>query len=285
MKTIIIFFVAISSAAQTDPAVSLTFSQAVASVPIVYQWTFGTGSGKNINSVADLWQSFQPFGLYGSSPINSEWERYQPFNNQNFVFTRTSLNLVATIPSNGGLYPGGIDSGQIWTNETFQPGKGGKATYAFEVRMQVPSAVGAWPASWLFTKVPGEADGSEIDNPEFFMNSAGAVTCWNGFNHGPGVGSAFYPLPPQQAALANGLNWTADYHDYQMIWTQDAVYKYIDGTLIFAQHMKWTANGAPQLGVNLAVGTSQANNPGLQPTSTAEFPFSLAIDHITVWAK
>jgi hypothetical protein len=49
--------------------------------------------------------------------------------------------------------------------------------------------------------------------------------------------------------------------------------------------MTWTAKGAPQLGVNLAVGTSPTNNPGLQPTSTADFPFYLAIDHITVWAQ
>lgn len=281
----LLFLAALSATAQSDPPVTSTFSQALGTLQIVQEWTFGTSSGKNIKSISDLSQSFGPYGVFGSRTINDEWERYQPFNTQNFVFTPQSLNLVATIPSGGGLYPGGINSGQIWTDATFQPGTGGKSAYAFEVRMQVPSARGAWPASWLFTKLPGEADGSEIDNPEFFINGPDGVNHWNGFSHGPGLGAIIYALSPQQLYWAPGLNWSADFHDYQMIWTKDAVYKYIDGTLILAQHMIWTAKGAPQLGVNLAVGGTSRTNPGLQPTSTAEFPFYLAIDHITVWAK
>ncbi len=168
MKAVTLLFLAVVSAlAQSDPPVTSTFSQALGTLQVVQQWTFGTGSGKNVSSVSKLSQFFEPYGILGYATINEEWERYQPFNTQNFVFTPQSLNLVATIPSGGGLYPGGINSGQIWTNATFQPGTAGKSAYAFEVRMEIPSAPGAWPASWLFTKAPGEADGSEIDNPEF----------------------------------------------------------------------------------------------------------------------
>ena len=37
--------------------------------------------------------------MAGTSVINLEWERYQPFNSTNFVFTPNTLNLTATIPS------------------------------------------------------------------------------------------------------------------------------------------------------------------------------------------
>jgi len=82
-----------------------------------------------------------------------------------------------------------------------------------------------------------------------------------------------------------GLNFSADYHNYQTFWTPNAVYKYVDGTLIHAQYFKWTAPGPASIGVTLSVGSSLANLTGLQPTSLNEFPATVSVEYINIGAK
>jgi len=269
-----------------DPSTTATFGQAIQGMSVINDYEFGTGLGKNVTTLQHLSANFNPYGIAGTTVINQEWERYQPFNTKNFVFTENSLNLTATIPNGGGLFSGGIHSGQIWTKQTYTPGRTGYTVYATEVRMQIPAGQGMWPAAWFYTQSPepGQNDGSEIDNPEFFNMEWQDQFDWTGFQHGPGVGSQIYSIKTNQWVWHPGLNFSADYHDYQTLWTPDAVYKYVDGTLVYAAFFKWTAAGSAQLGVNLAVGSSEGL-PGLQPTSLAEFPAALSIDHIAIWAK
>jgi hypothetical protein len=272
--------------AQTDPSTTATFPQVIQGMTLYENYAFGSALGQDMNSLEALAGRFSPYGISGLTVINGEWERYQQFNSQNFVFTEHTLGLTATIPLHGGLFAGGINSGQIWTNEVYQPGVTGHTIYAFEVRMQIPSGLGMWPASWFYTKVPGENDGSEIDNPEFFVMTAQNEWDWTGFDEGPGVGAQIFSIKTNQWVWHPGLNFSADFHDYQTIWTPDAVYKYVDGTLVYAQLFKWTARGAPQLGINLAVGSSETSKlPGLQPNSLSEFPATLSIKHIKVWVQ
>ena len=280
----------ISTAAQaqifTDPSTTETFPEAIQKMTVVKNYQFGTATGRTIGNLSQLATAFSAYGISGQTVINQEWERYQTFNSTNFVFTGTSLDLTATIASHGGLFAGGINSGQIWSNQTFQPEVTGYTVYAFEVRMRVPSGAGMWPAAWLFTQQPGEADGSEIDNPEFFVMEWQNEFDWTGDQHGPGQGPQIYSIKTNPWVWHPGLNFSADYHDYQTLWTPDAVYKYVDGTLVYAESFRWTAKGAAQLGVNLAVGTNASvSMPGLKPTSLTEFPAVLSVDHITVWAK
>ncbi len=277
---------AVNAQTYSDPSTSETFLQAVGTMPVLASYAFGTGPGRTVGNIQQLSAIFNPYGIAGQTVINEEWERYQPFNTTNFVFTSTDLNLTATIPSGGGLFPGGINSGQIWTNQTFQPGVTGYTVYAFEVRMEVPSGAGMWPAAWFYTKQPGEADTSEIDNPEFFDMEWQNQFDWTGNQHGPGQGAQIYSIKTNPWVWQPGLNFAADYHDYQTFWTPDAVYKYVDGTLVYAQSFVWTAKGAAQLGINLAVGSSEtAALPGLEPTALSEFPVALSVDHITIWAR
>jgi Glycosyl hydrolases family 16 len=269
----------------TDPAVTATFSQATQGMALYEDFEFGTGSGRNFNNLQRLAAFFSPYGISGLTVINQEWERYQGFNSQNFVFTANTLNLTATIPASGGLFPGGINSGQIWTNEVYQPDVTGHTIYAFEVSMQIPSGPGTWPAAWFYTKVPGENDGSEIDNPEFFVMNTQNDFDWTGFDHGPGMGAQIYSIKTNQWVWQPGINFSAAFHDYQTFWTPNAVYKYVDGTLVYAQSFTWTAKGAPQLGINLAIGSNDPTLAGLKPTSLSQFPCALSIDHIKVWVQ
>ena len=256
---------------------------------IIDDYSFGTGPTKNVTNLQQLGATFNPYGIAGTTVINQNWGRYQTFNSQNFVFTQDSLDLTATIPKGGGLYAGGINTGQICSKNTYVPNRTGHTVYATEVRMKVPSAQGMWAASWFYTQspVPGQNDGSEIDNPEIFNMKWQNQFDWTGYQHGPGVGSTVYTIITNKYGVwIPGLNFAADYHNYQTVWTPDMVYKYVDGTLIFAQHFKWTAAGEAQLLVSLAVGSGDTTDlPGLQPTSTSAFPSKLKIDHVRVWAK
>lgn len=262
--------------------------QAIAGFSKIDNFNFGTApnSANTIRSLADLSRSFNPYGIAGASVINQEWERYQPFNTKNFVFTNSSVNIEATLPATGGVFPGGINSGQIWSRQTFKPNYNGYSVLAFEVRMKIPSAKGAWPASWLYTKQPGINDASEIDNPEFFVMEHQNQFDWTGFQHGPGCCGQIYSIMTNRWVWHPGIDFSAGYHDYQLIWTPDAVYKYVDGTLVSAQSFTWTSGGPAQIGVNLAVGTSATGIlPGLQPNSPTEFPMVLSLEHLYVWAK
>src|ERR1700712_1562795 len=88
----------------TDPKTSATFEQATAGMDQIENYDFGTGAGKTVSNITQLAASFDPYGIAGTSNINSEWEVYQPFNTKNFVFTEHNLRLTATIPQGGGLF-------------------------------------------------------------------------------------------------------------------------------------------------------------------------------------
>lgn len=274
-----------SQTSSKDQPLPRTFSQATWGMKQIQNYTFGTADGRTVSSLSALAQSFDPFGIAGHTVVNGEWDHFQSFNKDNFVFTNSSLDLTATIPQGGGLFVGGINSAQICTKQTFKPGHTGYTSYAFEVRMKVPSGQGMWPAAWFYTKEPGKGDGSEIDNPEIYVMQHQNQFDWTGFQHGPGQGADLYSIKTNKYSWHSGLNLAADYHNYQTLWTPDAVYKFLDGTLIYAQSFKWTAPGPAQLLVTLAVGGDSTKLPGLQPTSLSEFPSALSVDHITIWAK
>ena len=174
---------------------------------------------------------------------------------------------------------------QILDKETFQPGETGHNVYAFMVRAKIPNGAGMWPGIWLYTKQSGFDDGSEIDNPEFLMMNWQNQYDWTGFNHGPGVGADIYSVQSNPWTWRPGVDFSAGYHNYELVWTPDATFKYVDGQLIHAQYFRWTAGAPAQFGINLAVGSSEADLPGLIPTSVSQFPSSFSIQYISMWAK
>lgn len=278
---------AFASPRQTSsgPSTTASFGEVIRSMQPLVDYTFGTGEDRTVKDRGRLAQEFNPYGIAGKTPINQEWNRYQPFNEENFVFTANTLDLTATVPKGGGLFPGGIHSGQICTKQTFQPGREGHAGYAFDVRMKVPGGPGMWPAVWLYTQEPGKNDDSEIDNPEFFNMKRQTEFDWTGSQHGPGQGSELYSAKTSKWGWHPGINFSKDYHSFQTVWTSNAVYKYVDGKLIYAQEFRWTARGPAQLIVNLAVGSSLPELEGLQPTSLAQFPSALSVEYIKIWAN
>jgi hypothetical protein len=268
-----------------DSADPQDLREVISTLKLIRSYRFGTGPDASIRDIRGLSESFNPYGIAGRIVINKEWQIYQPFNPRNFIFTPEALEITATIADHGGVFPAGIESGQIWTKEMYTPERTGYSEYAIEVRMKIPAQRGAWPAAWLYTKETGLNDGSEIDNPEFFNMATQDSHDWTGFQHGPGQGAELFSIKTNRSVWHPGIDFADDYHTYGLYWTPSTVSKYVDGRLIYSQRFSWTARGPAQLGVNLAVGTSSPNLPGLKPTSVTEFPISLAISRIDIWAK
>lgn len=266
------------------PVSFTTFSGALRSLRLQNDYVFGGGPGTTVTNLGRLQEIFEPYSVAHTTVIHQEWQRFQPFNSTNFVFTPTSLDLTATIPEGGGLFAGGIHSGQLWTKDTYRPGVTGHRTYAFEVRMKINGTPGMQCSSWFYTKQWDQVDSSEIDNPEFFVMDNQNSHDWSGFNHGPGLGRELYSRKHNSFFWRPGIDFSADFHRYQTLWTHDAVYKYVDGDLIHAQAFRWTAPGTAQLGVVLGVGSDAPYLPGLRPTALAQFPAKLSIASIRIWA-
>ncbi len=286
-----------------NPPITDSFSQAISGLSSISDYQFGTAGGNNVTNVSQLGTNFGPYGIAGNTVINQQWQIYNfgayPGNFANdttaMSFQSDHLALVGYIPGGGGLHAGGINSGQITTNATFAPSQTGHDIYAFDVLVQIPGGPGGWTAPfWIFTKDPacGSRDASEQD-VEFFQNETNAVSggvdanshYWTGFQHGPGSGSTTYNLANGNGFYTNGTDYAAGYHDYQMVWTPDSVYKYIDGVLISRASFTWTSGCPGQVLISNQIGTSLGGIPGVQPTSTGQFPFPLNIKRFRIWGQ
>jgi hypothetical protein len=262
----------------------LAFQNAIRGMSVATTHDFGTAPGKTVSDLTELANRFEPYSVAGTTVIHQEWQRFQTFNSTNHVFTPTSLDLTATIPGGGGLFDGGIHSGQIWSSATYKPGVTGSSRYAFDIEMKINSAPGMQNSSWFYTKQWDLVDASEIDNPEFWIMTNQNATNWSGFNHGPGLAPEIYSIKHNEFFWTPGLDFSLAYHHYQTYWTTDAVYKYVDGDLIHAQEFTWTAPGAAQYGVVCGCGSSAPYLPGLTPVSLGDFPAALSVRTIRIWA-
>lgn len=264
-----------------DPSTDQTFEQIVSVMQPIRWYDFRAGGNtSNLDAVA---QNFNPYGIAGTTPTHQEWERYQPFNTDNFRFNPDGLYLTATLPWWGGMWEGGIASGQIWSKESFAPNKTGYSTYAILVRMKMSSVKGAWSQSWLYSRDWWGSDASEIDNPEFMNSTWQSQGDWTGYDHGTGAAGIFFDRRSNPWTWSPGIDFSAGYHDFELVWTPDATYKYVDGRLILGQQFRWTASSGAQLGVGLAVGSDEV--PGLIPASWGDFPNSVAVQYIGMWGR
>jgi hypothetical protein len=266
-----------------NPPVTSTFAQAIAGLPLLSNYRFGSSASRSIQTHDQLSAVFAPYGLAGQTPINGQWGVFQPFDDSmTYVFAAESLDLTARIASPAAMIAGGISTGQICTRDTYQPGVGSHDAFAFAVRMKFDGSPGMWPAIWLYTKDPAAPgrDASEID-VEFMMMATQGAGDWTGFNHGPGAGTDAFALDLNPWQVWHpGLDFSADFHNYQFIWTPTAIYKYVDGTLVRATNFRWTSGGPAQLLISHQIGGA---GPGLQPSSPDQFPAVMSIESLKIY--
>src|SRR6185437_4386032 len=150
-----------------------------------------------------------------------------------------TLTITAAPSADPNIFGYHYTSGMISTAASFAQ------TYGyFEMRAELPSTAGAWPAFWL---IP--ADGSwppELDVMETLSSDPHAdYTTWHsglgGVNTSNGI-SSFIP------------DTTSGFHTYGVLWTKTDLVWYVDGVEVFHQATPADMNKPMFMIANLALG-------------------------------
>jgi beta-glucanase (GH16 family) len=141
----------------------------------------------------------------------------------------------------------------------------------FEIRCQVPRGKGLWPAFWLLPETPGWPP--EIDVLEILGHNPTRVHMTHHFRD------------EQQKHRSHGGSWvgpdfSADYHEFAVEWSPQAIVWYVDGAQRFRSE-KSIPHCKMYLLVNLAVG---GDWPGA-PDERTHFPVAFAVDYVRVYER
>lgn len=213
--------------------------------------------------------------------------------------TTISLDVNVTVTAgNLVMFSPPVTSAQIWSKTGYQPGKNGANVLAFELTCTVPLASacrGAWPAFWLYSKTSDgfSFDSSEIDIFEFFCSLTASSNAYSSNIHG----GAYNATRFQRTVGSGNSKWDGsgfyrpgtDYglaqHKFQLIWTQDKVYRYIDGVLVIVNDFLWSSNDSAQWSCDLAAGSwiPAFLSIFFYPSSTGQFPFTFKLNEVKIW--
>lgn len=155
-----------------------------------------------------------------------------------------------------------------------------------EARMKLPRGRGLWSAFWMLGADPGVVRWpacGEIDIMENLGHRPGTIY---GTLHGPGYSGA-HPLQ-RSYTLPDGAVFASGYHVFAIDWSPDRIAWSVDGHVYHTctpadlpAGTRWVFRDRPfYLLLNLAVGGNWPRNPD----STTEFPQTLYVDYVRVFA-
>ncbi|WP_309090934.1 family 16 glycosylhydrolase [Phenylobacterium sp.] len=198
-------------------------------------------------------QAYVKPGFYGRGDQDID---VNPFSIANGVLTITAAR---TSPEDAyATWNRDFTSGMLNTLGMFEQKYG-----YFEIRAELPTAVGSWPAFWM---IPRKADGSVEGD---IMEALAATPNYHYSRALGGDGTIYdnsYKTDP------------SGFHTYGMLWTRDTVTFYYDGQAVLtgATPANWT--DPMSLIVNLAVG-GWGGNPDF-----SAFPAQLKVDYVRAYA-
>lgn len=149
-------------------------------------------------------------------------------------------------------------SGMLNTLGTFEQQYG-----YFEMRAQMPEAVGAWPAFWMMPSPYVAQVEADIMEGLAITPNVDYRRAWGG---GDNLYDNAYKIDP------------AGFHTYGMLWTPTTVTFYYDGTAVLQAPTPGNWTEPMGMIVNMAVG-----GWGGEPNSLM-FPTELKIDYVKAWA-
>jgi uncharacterized protein (TIGR03437 family) len=239
----------------------------------------------------------------GSPPDPANWN-YDLGNNNGWgngeaeVYTQSASNVFQD--GKGNLVIRAIrDASGNYTSARLQTGSPGASTHTtdlswqygiIEARIKLPFGKAVWPAFWML----GEDIGSvswpacgELDIMENFGTFHNNVSINNGTAHGPGysgnngIGRA-YTLPL-------GEKVADDYHVYAIMWSQDSVEWFVDGTSYhkitpasLPAGTKWVFNNPFFILLNLAIG-GKTTFLGTPDANAPFAPQDMLVDYVRVY--
>jgi beta-glucanase (GH16 family) len=164
-------------------------------------------------------------------------------------------------------------------------GKGDWTYGRIEVRAQLPSGRGSWPAIWtLGSTTPLRwPDDGEIDIMEhvgFDQDVVHASVHTRQYNHVQGT---------QRTARTTVADVSAGFHTYVTEWTADRIETSVDGRVYFSfarepqgGRAAWPFDAPQHLLLNVAVG---GNWGGQQGVDDATLPYRFLIDYVRVYQR
>lgn len=235
----------------------------------------------------------QPGMFYAN--VNDGYSQYQG-TNRVISTTATTVTLANKVNVSAAAFlyfQPPITSGQICSKASYSPWFNGATVIGAELTCQIPASAnfGAWPAFWFYPFSGGNGD--EIDVFEFFIcltANAGAYTSnmhfgsynVNGYMRSVGSGNNHWSA----GFYRPGTDFSTGFHKFQVIWTRDAVYRYIDDQLVIITYWVTTSLTPSQMLLDLACGSTLAAflSIYLYPQTTAQFAnMQYKIQEIKTW--
>ena len=208
---------------------------------------------------------------------NAELEDYTDRTDNVRTDGQGHLEIVARAESFGGA---SYTSGRINTGGRFAQAYG-----RFEARIRMPQGKGIWPAFWTLGANIGDPgigwpQCGELD----IMEAVGDFTVNHGSAHGPGYSGG----NPLTGTYQSPTNLADDFHVYAIEWAPDEVRWYVDDTMYerrtpadLPPGTTWVYDHPFFVIMNVAVG---GNWPGA-PDGTTQFPQTMTVDYVRVYAK
>lgn len=216
------------------------------------QVPWGTAKGGTLDNNGELEWYINP-SYAGTSSVN-------PFSVSNGVLTISAKKASSAVQAQTGH---SYTSGMLTTDKTFSQ------TYGyFEIRADMPSNQGVWPAFWLLP-----ADGAwppELDVVEMLGQTPNTVDVT--------VHSAASGTHTVQSTLVNVPN-TDGFHNYGVLWQQNTITWYFDDVAVAQAATPADMHDPMYMLVNLAVG-------GIAGTPTDGLPqgSDMKIDYIKAYS-
>jgi beta-glucanase (GH16 family) len=196
---------------------------------------------------------------------NNPTSEVNPFSIRDGVLSISVAPTPASFDANGQPYTAGLLSSQ---------GSFDQAYGYFEMRAQLPTGSGIWPAFWM---LPTNASWPEIDIIESsgrwtdgYLTNMHAMVNGTLKSHGHDV-------------LTPGVVNTAEFHRYGVNWQPDKVQWYFDGKMVAEEATPPSVNLPMYLMVSVGVAGGKSTSWAGSVNDSNKFPAEYKIDYVRVY--
>lgn len=166
-------------------------------------------------------------------------------------------------------------------------GKGDWTYGRFEIRANLPSGRGTWPAIWMLPTQWTYGNGSWPDNGEIdIMEHVGYDPGW--IHASVHTNKYYWRINTQKTAKLRVADAQTAFHVYEMEWSPEKVEVFVDSVKYFSFSNEnkgwevWPFNKDFHLLLNIAVGGAWG---GAQGVDNSIFPQRMEIDYVRVYQK